>query len=94
MFRVLNRKGLAAINASVRIEVDGQMQFRDLIPNQGYCSSNDPRLHFGLGNSGKVGHVTVRWQKGVEEAFGPFEAGRLYTIQEGTGRPSQGVFSF
>jgi hypothetical protein len=94
MFRVLNRKGNDAINATVRIETAGRAQFRDVMPNQGYCSSNDPRLHFGLGGSREVVRVTLRWPQGAEEAFGPFEAGRLYTIQEGTGQLSKGVFGY
>ena len=92
MFRVLNRKGLEAMNASVRIETAGRAQFREVMPNQGYCSSNDPRVHFGLGNASTVERVTVRWPTAGEEAFGPFEAGHLHIIREGAGQPSSGVF--
>ncbi|MCI0539193.1 MAG: CRTAC1 family protein [Verrucomicrobiales bacterium] len=87
MFRVLNRKGLDAINASVRIEANGRAQFREVMPNQGYCSSQDPRVHFGLGSVREKENirVAVRWPGGREEGFGPFEAGHLHTIQEGIG---------
>src|SRR5439155_12874547 len=63
MLRVLNRKGLEAINASVRIEAGQRAQFREVMPNQGYCSSHDPRIHFGLGSIREVSQVTVRWPK-------------------------------
>ena len=87
-FRVLNRKGSEAINATVRIEAAGRKQSRQVLPNQGYCSSNDPRVHFGLAAARTVESALVRWLNGEAESFGPFEAGRIYELREGTGQKS------
>ena len=89
MFRVLNQKGLDAINASVRVEASGKVQFRDVIPNQSYCSSSDPRVHFGLGDAQKVERVTVRWPQGSQELFGPFAAGQLEVLRQGNGTKAE-----
>jgi hypothetical protein len=86
MFRVLNRKGNDAIGAMVRVDAGGRSRWRQVQPNEGYCSSNDPRLHFGLGTLERVDRITVRWPNGKEEAFGPFETKHLYLVREGAGR--------
>ena len=88
MLQVLNRHGSDALGAMVRIEADGAVHWRTIQPAYGYCSSNDPRVHCGLGKTSKVSSVMVRWPGGAEETFGPFVAGKLHTLPEGTGRRS------
>jgi hypothetical protein len=85
-FRVLNRNSGDAINATVRIEAAGRKQSRQVLPNQGYCSSNDPRVHFGLAAARIVESALVRWRSGEAESFGPFEVGRIYDLREGSGK--------
>ena len=89
MFRVLNRNGSDALNAAVQIEAGGRRQSRQVLPNEGYCSSNDPRVHFGLGDTRSVESVLVRWPAGGSETFGPFEAGRIYELRQGAGTKLQ-----
>jgi hypothetical protein len=85
MFRVLNRKGNDAVGAMVRVDAGGRSRWRQVQPNEGYCSSNDPRLHFGLGTLERVDRITVGWPNGKKEVFGPFETKHLYQVREGTG---------
>jgi hypothetical protein len=89
LFNVRNRKGTDAIGARVRLDAGGKIQWRHVAPNEGYSSSNDPRIHFGLGDAQQADRVTVRWSSGTEELFGPFVAGRVYELQEGSGAKSQ-----
>ena len=70
----------------VRLDAGGRTYWRQVQPNQSYCSSNDPRVHFGLGSAPRVERVVVRWVSGAEESFGPFESGRQYDLREETGR--------
>lgn len=91
LFRMLDRRGSDAINARLRLEAGGRMQFRDVMPNQGYCSSNDPRVHFGLAAARKVDRVAVRWRSGEEEVFGPFDSGHITELRQGGGQKIQGV---
>jgi hypothetical protein len=86
LLRVLNQRGLDAINASLRIDTSYGPQYREVLPNHGYCSSHDARVHFGLGAADQITRLTVRWPHGTEEEFGPYPAGRIHTIKEGTGR--------
>ena len=84
-FRVLTRAGRDAHGAIVSAQVGDRRQFRDVQPAASYLSSNDPRVHFGLGNAERVTDVRVRWPDGRVEAFGDLGAGRTVQIQEGTG---------
>jgi hypothetical protein len=86
MFRVLNAKGADAIGALVRVTSGGTTRSAWVMPSYGYCSSSDPRLHFGLGAATEVSAVSVRWPGGKTETFGPFPAGRLHELRQGTGR--------
>jgi len=86
MVTVLNRNGALAFNAVLRIEAAGTTRWRQVIPNQSYCSSHDPRVHCGLGSAQQVDNVTVRWPGGRQETFGPFDTGQLYELREGQGR--------
>jgi enediyne biosynthesis protein E4 len=47
-------------------------------------SSNDPRLHFGLGSE-KIADVEVHWPSGAVEKYPGEAANRLITILEGKG---------
>jgi hypothetical protein len=87
-FRVLNKKGGYAVGAILKIEANGRNQWRQVCPNQGYCSSNDPRVHCGLGNAATIDYALVRWPDGTQESFGPFEANRIYELRQGAGSKS------
>ncbi len=86
MFRVLNRHGGDALGAAVRIRVANSVQWRHVQVAYSYCSSNDARVHFGLGRYGNVEEVLVRWPGDRKEQFGPFSAGQVYELREGRGR--------
>lgn len=86
MFRVLNPRGGYAIGASVRIQAGDKTQWRQVQRAYSYCSSNDPRVHFGLGKAERVDEVMVRWSDRTTERFGPFQAGRIVELHKGQGR--------
>lgn len=81
MFRVLDRLGGDALGAMVEIVANGQRQSRLVHPAYSYCSSNDPRAHFGLGAAVRVDEVRVRWPDGESQGFGPFGANAMYALQ-------------
>ena len=85
-FRVLTSTGRDAHAATVSALVGGRRQYRDVQPAASYLSSNDPRVHFGVGAAKGVGDVRVRWPSGELEAFGDFAADATAAIREGTGR--------
>jgi len=65
---VLDERGVLAVGAMVRVEADGVVQWRRVDPAYSYCSSNDPRVHFGLGEATSAS-ASVHWQDGTETGF-------------------------
>ena len=45
---------------------NGRKLVQELHAGSSYLSSEDPRLHFGLGDATKVSKLTVRWPDGTE----------------------------
>ena len=86
-FRVLARQGRDAHAATVSATVGATRTHRDVQPASSYLSSNDPRVHFGLGVTEGATDVAVRWPDGKTEAFGDFAGGRTVTLRQGTGAP-------
>jgi hypothetical protein len=91
---LLDKKGRDAIGATVRLESSSSIFWRQVQPHQSYCSSNDPRVHCGLGSAQQVNHLIVRWPAGTEEEFGPFAANSFYKVREGSGTPTDGYHPF
>jgi hypothetical protein len=52
-----------------------------------YSSSNDQRLHFGLGAHPEVASLTVRWPNGQSEIFAAPSIDKITVIAEGSGNP-------
>jgi hypothetical protein len=50
-----------------------------------FMSSNDFRLHYGLGESTKVDKVEIRWPDGKQETMSLPGVDRYYAIEEGKG---------
>lgn len=87
-FRVLNRRGGDALNARVMLSAGGNQYYREVMPNQSYCSSHDPRAHFGLGTETKIDSLTIRWPSGQTEIFPAVPLGQIHEVREGQGTPA------
>jgi len=64
-----------ALGAVVRIEAGSVAQRRVVRSGGSYLSQGEPGAHFGLGAAARAEKVTVRWPDGVEQSFGPLDAG-------------------
>ena len=84
-FRIISREARDAHAAVVSANVGAKRLYRKVQPEGSYLSSNDPRVHFGLGYAERATEVTVRWPTGEVELFGDFEAGRTVVLNQGTG---------
>jgi hypothetical protein len=78
------KSNLSAIGARVLMHYGGKTQAQSLTSQSSYYSSNDPRLHFGLGSVNKV-DVQIFWPSGLVEHLKSIPADQLVTIQEGKG---------
>jgi enediyne biosynthesis protein E4 len=74
----------SAIGARVVVHYGDKVQTQELLSQSSYLSSNDPRLHFGLG-SATTAAVEVRWPSGLIEKFSNIEVDKLLTFREGLG---------
>jgi len=75
----------SAIGAKVTITAGGKKQ---VMVNQwatSYLANNDPRVHFGLGNTKQIDLLEVRWANGKKEVYNKIDSDRYIIILEGTG---------
>jgi enediyne biosynthesis protein E4 len=79
----------SAIGARVEIQAGGRKFVDEVRSGSSFNSSNDLRLHFGLGPASSIESLTVRWPNGKTERFNPAAVDRIHQIVEGTGvRPA------
>ena len=74
-----------AIGATVYMTAGGQRQRGDVTSGGSFESSNDFRVHFGLGESAAVDKVEIHWPDGVKETFNLPSVDRYFAIEEGKG---------
>lgn len=78
------RSNRSAIGSRVTAVYDGRRQSQEVVAQASFYSSNDPRLHFGLG-SAPTADLTVRWISGAIERLSGVKADQFVTIREGQG---------
>jgi hypothetical protein len=60
-------------------------------PGNGFMSSNDPVVYFGLGTADRVDQLTIRWPSGIEQTITQLAADHQYKITEsGVDAPAAG----
>ena len=74
----------SAIGARVVARYGGRAQAQEVTAQSSFYSSNDRRLHFGLGASTSA-DLTIRWPSGASEKVPGVEADQLVVIREGGG---------
>lgn len=79
-----------AIGARVRVTANGVTQTAEVRSGASYLSTNDPRLHFGLGKARQADTIEVRWPSGLLQRFENVAAGEFFVITEGQTAPAKG----
>jgi enediyne biosynthesis protein E4 len=74
----------SAIGARVLVHCGKATQAQAVVSQSSFYSSNDPRLHFGLGTC-EAAAVEVYWPNGLHETFKGLKTNQLITIREGVG---------
>jgi len=86
LFKLIGAKSnKMAIGARVTVKAGKLVQLSEVKAGGSYLSSNDPRLHFGLGAEGTISEVEIRWPSGKVEAINNIPADFIYTVVEGEG---------
>ena len=78
-----NRMG---VGARVKVTAGGAVQHAAMRAGESYLSSNDPRLHFGLGAADEA-DVEVRWPGGGLDRIEGVKANRQITIRQSSPPP-------
>lgn len=74
-----------AVGATVYLTAGGMRQRGDVLSGGSYLSSNDPRVHFGLGSAPTVDSVQIHWPDMHTESLSLPGVDRIFTITEGKG---------
>jgi enediyne biosynthesis protein E4 len=82
-----NRDG---IGARVRVRAGGREQTHEVKTSGSFASSNDPRIHFGLGAAARVESLEVKWPSGGLQTFTDLPVDRTIVVHEEQGlRPAE-----
>ena len=76
-----NRLGLGA---RVTVETEAGSQVRELTLSRGFLSSDEPVLHFGLGDAKSIRKLHVRWPSGVVQEYEDLAVDRSYVVTKPT----------
>jgi hypothetical protein len=74
-----------AICATVYLKANGMRMRQDVLSSGSFISSNDQRLHFGLGDATDAGTAEIHWPSGKTEVVKIPAVDRIYTIGESKG---------
>jgi enediyne biosynthesis protein E4 len=84
LFRLIGSKSnRAAIGARVSVTTSTMTQIDEVRAGGSYNSTNDWRLHFGLGSEATMTKVEVSWPSGAKQEFQNLPADKIYEIREG-----------
>jgi hypothetical protein len=74
----------SAIGARVLVRYGGKAQAQAVMSQSSFYSSNDPRLHFGLGGE-KTADLEIHWPSGLRQELRAVASNQLVTVKEGVG---------
>jgi len=84
LFRLIGtRSNRAAIGARVTVYTPTMAQIDEVRGGGSYNSTNDTRLHFGLGRDAVMSRVKVQWPSGLMQNFRDVAGDAIYEIVEG-----------
>jgi hypothetical protein len=78
-----------AVGSTVYLTAGGIRQRGDVLSGGSYLSSNDMRIHFGLGNASRIDAIEIHWPSGAIEKLKIAAVDEILTIEEGKGITSE-----
>jgi len=84
LFRLIGVKSnRGAVGARVTVYTSAMTQIDEVRGGGSYNSTNDSRLHFGLGRDAVMSEVKVQWPSGLNQEFPNVAGDAIYEIVEG-----------
>lgn len=71
----------SAIGARVICSYGSKRQLQEVMAQSSFCSCNEHRLHFGLGNC-RTADLEIRWPSGATQMLPSVTADKILTIRE------------
>jgi hypothetical protein len=87
--RLRRAGGADTVGARVVLDNASGRQTRFAKGGGSYGSTNDPRLHFGLGTDAAIEKVTVYWPSGRVQEVAGLEADAYWDVTEGEAKPKR-----
>ncbi len=81
------------LGAKVRIETESGSQLRYLSPMTGFLTSNEPILHFGLGQDNRIRQITIQWPSKRVQVLKDVEANQRLLIREPNETPPNTILA-
>ena len=76
------RSNRDAAGTRLHLVAGGRVQVRDVIRGSSFLGSEDPRIHFGLGEVAVLDCLVVRWPSGLRQVVRPPAVDRYLTVVE------------
>ena len=86
MCDVREANGSQALGARVELTQGDHVQTRQVQSAYSYCSSGDPRVHFGLGSGSGPLQLEITWLDGTQELFDGLATEQVHQLIRGQGQ--------
>jgi len=86
MCDVREANGSQALGARVELTQGDHVQTRQVQSAYSYCSSGDPRVHFGLGSGSGPLQLEITWLDGTQEHFDGLATEQVHQLIRGQGQ--------
>jgi hypothetical protein len=84
--RPSNRDGIGTL---LEARCGDRVMKREATCGGSYLSSQDPRVHIGMGDARRIDELKLQWPAGTHQRLGNLTAGHIYVISEEKGIDSQ-----
>jgi hypothetical protein len=71
------------LGATVKLQTADGTQVREINNVASYLSSNDTRLHFGLGQAKIVQQIEILWPSGTRQVLKDVPVNQILVVEEG-----------
>ena len=77
------RSNRDAIGARLTLRAGDLKMIREIKAGGSFCSTSDPRAHFGLRKAARVDSLEIRWPSGLVETLKDLPVNKIVTLTEG-----------
>lgn len=80
---VRQKTGMAAIGGTVTVKAGSLNLIQPVVAVNGYLTSSDPRVHFGLGKASQADRIEIVWPDGRKQWLENVKANQILKVRQG-----------